>query len=79
MYDSDESSLFPFYWSPNPRLVKGSEAESLSPFELETIAFLNSFNTLSTKELVKLETNPRGVVDYLSKFYICDAFYPFMR
>jgi hypothetical protein len=48
--------------------VKGSEAESLSSFELETVAFLNSFDTLSTKELVNLETNPRGVVDYLSKF-----------
>jgi hypothetical protein len=77
MYDSDGSSLFPFYWSPNPRMVKGSEAESLSPFETETVAFLNSLNTLSTKELVKLETNPRGVIDYLSKFYfiVCFAFY----
>jgi hypothetical protein len=39
MYDSDGSSLFPFYWSPNPRLVKGSEGESLSPIEMETDAF----------------------------------------
>jgi hypothetical protein len=77
MYDSDGTPLFPFYWSPNPRLVKGSEAESLSSFEAETVAFLNSHNTLSTKALVKLETNPRGVIDYMSMFdfMVCFAFY----
>jgi hypothetical protein len=74
MYDSDGSPLFPFYWSPNPRLVKGSEAENLSSFELETVAFLNSFDNLSPKELVNLETNPRGVVDYLSKFRLAMYF-----
>jgi hypothetical protein len=74
MYDSDGSSLFPFYWSSNPRLVKGSEGENLSPFEVETVDFLGSFNVLSTKELVKLEANPQGVIDYLSKFCFCYAF-----
>jgi hypothetical protein len=67
MFDSDGTPLFPFYWSQNPRLVKGPDAAHLSPFEMETVAFLNSFDILSTKELVKLETNPRGVVEYLSK------------
>jgi hypothetical protein len=70
MYDSDGTPLFRFYWSSNPRLVKGSETENLSSFEMETVAFLDSFGVLSTKELVNLETNPRGVVDYLSKFYL---------
>jgi hypothetical protein len=81
MYDSDGSSLFPFYWSPNPRLVKGSEGESLSPIEMETDAFLGSLNTLSTKELVKLETNPRGVIDYLRKFrfIMCSALFMFSK
>jgi hypothetical protein len=74
MYDSDGSPLFPFYWSPNPRLVKGSEVENLSSFERETVAFLNSFDNLSSKELVSLETNPRGVVDYLSKFRLAMYF-----
>jgi hypothetical protein len=57
--------------------VKGSEAESLSSFEAETVTFLNSHNTLSTKALVKLETNPRGVIDYMSMFdfMVCFAFY----
>jgi hypothetical protein len=67
MFDSDGTPLFPFYWSQNPRLVKGPDAAHMSPFEMETVAFLNSFDILSTKELVKLETNPRGVVEYLSK------------
>jgi hypothetical protein len=68
MYDSDGTPLFPFYWSKNPSLVKGPDTAHLSPFEMETVAFLNSFDTLSTKELVKLETNPNGVVEYLSKY-----------
>jgi hypothetical protein len=75
MYDGDGSSLFPFYWSSNPRLVKGSETENLSPFEVETVAFLNSLNTLSTKEVMRLETKPRELVDYLSKFNFFGALY----
>jgi hypothetical protein len=57
--------------------VKGSEGENLSPFEVETVDFLGSFNVLSTKELVKLEANPQGVIDYLSKFrfMVCFAFH----
>jgi hypothetical protein len=35
---------------------------------METVEFLNSFNVLSTKELVGLETKPAGVVAYLSKY-----------
>jgi hypothetical protein len=69
MYDSDGAPLFPFYWSANPRLVKGADTTHLSSFEMETVALFDSFGVLSTKELVKLETNPQGVVDYLSKCY----------
>jgi hypothetical protein len=68
MYDSDGTPLFPFYWSPNPRLIKGPDVDNLSSFEIETVAFLNSFDVLSTKELVGLETKPHGVVEYLSKY-----------
>jgi hypothetical protein len=68
MYDSDETPLFPFYWSPNPRLIKGPDVDNLSSFEMETVVFLNSFDVLSTKELVGLETKPTGVVEYLSKY-----------
>jgi hypothetical protein len=70
MYDSDGTPLFPFYWSPNPRLIKGPDADHLSSFEMETVAFINSFDILSTKVLVRLETNPNGVVEYLSKFQL---------
>jgi hypothetical protein len=68
MYDSDGTPLFPFYWSPNPRLIKGPDVDNLSSFEMETVAFLNSFDVLSTKELVGLETKPTGVVEYPSKY-----------
>jgi hypothetical protein len=68
MYDSDGTPLFPFYWSPNPRLIKGPDVDNLSSFEMETIAFLNSFDVLSMKELVGLETKPNGVVEYPSKY-----------
>jgi hypothetical protein len=40
MYDSDGAPLFPFYWSANPRLVKGADTTHLSSFEMETVAFL---------------------------------------
>jgi hypothetical protein len=69
MYDSDGAPLFPFYWSAHPRLVKGADTTHLSSFEMETVAFLDSFGILNTKELVKLETKPQGVVDYLSKYH----------
>jgi hypothetical protein len=68
MYDSDGTPLFPFYWSPNPRLIKGPDVGNLSPFEMETVGFFSSFDVLSTKELVNLEAKPTGVIDYLSKF-----------
>jgi hypothetical protein len=68
MFDIDGSPLFPFYWSTNPRLVKGADTAHLSSFEMETVAFLDSFCILSTKELVNLKTNPKGVVEYLSKY-----------
>jgi hypothetical protein len=69
MYDSDGTPLFPFNWSANPRLVKGADTAHLSSFEMETVAFFNSFDLLSTKKLVNLETNPKGVVEFLSKCY----------
>jgi hypothetical protein len=74
MYDGDGTPLFPFYWSKTPRLIKGPDVAHLSPFEMKTVAFLSSFNTLSSKELVNLETKPRGVVDYLSKFCLTMRF-----
>jgi hypothetical protein len=68
MYDDDNSPLFPFYWSAHPRMIKGPDISNLSSFERETVAILSSFKVLSTKELVKLETHPSGVVAYLSKY-----------
>ncbi|PNX64197.1 hypothetical protein L195_g061998, partial [Trifolium pratense] len=33
MYDEVEDPLFPFYWTDNPRLIKGAIFEALSDFE----------------------------------------------
>jgi hypothetical protein len=55
MFDKDGTPLFHFYWSTNPRLVKGADVTHLSSFEMETVTFLSSFKILSTKELLDLQ------------------------
>jgi hypothetical protein len=42
MYLADDDPLFPFYWTPNPRLIKGAIYERLSEFERDTVAYLES-------------------------------------
>jgi hypothetical protein len=76
MYERNETPLFPFYWSSSPRIVKGANCSCLSSFEMETVAFLNSFNILSTKDVVKLENNISGVLGYLSKYRLYFMFTP---
>jgi hypothetical protein len=70
MYDGD-THLFPFYWSSAPHIVRGANCARLSSFEMEMVGFLNSFKILSTKEVVKLENNTKGVLVYLSKYRPC--------
>jgi hypothetical protein len=70
MYDGD-TPLFPFYWSNNPRFLKGANCACLSSFEMETVGFLNSFKILSTKEVVNLESDIKDVLGYLSKYRFC--------
>jgi hypothetical protein len=42
MYLADDEPLFPFYWTANPRLIKGAIYERLSEFERDTVAYLES-------------------------------------
>jgi hypothetical protein len=65
MYDAGGKPLFPFYWTPNPRLVKGVDEALLTPYESEVISFLDTFLLFEIKELLALETDHPSLVLYL--------------
>jgi hypothetical protein len=65
MYDVGGSPLFPFYWTPDPRLVKGVDEALLTPYESEVISFLNTFLLFEINELLALETDHHSLVLYL--------------
>ncbi|MCH90699.1 hypothetical protein A2U01_0011621 [Trifolium medium] len=67
MYDSVRTPSFPFYWTENPRAIKGFHDAHLTPFERRTIAFLDTFCRLDTKELLRRETNVDSIVVYLKR------------
>jgi hypothetical protein len=67
MFDKDEVSLFPFYWTQNPCIIKGVDERLLTPYESEVVAFLNSFSLFEIKELLTLETDYPSLVAYLRK------------
>jgi hypothetical protein len=70
MYSPDGEPLFPFYWTSNPRLIKGAISESLSEFEMDTVAYLESLNQMSPRDLLDADDAP-GVLDrYLSKLFL---------
>ncbi|MCI90496.1 hypothetical protein A2U01_0111788, partial [Trifolium medium] len=57
MYDGEGSPLFPFYWTTDPRTIKGVNDALLTPFERETVIFLDSFWRLEIKDLLQRETD----------------------
>jgi hypothetical protein len=65
MYDAGGNPLFPFYWTRDPRLVKGVDEALLTPYESEVISFLNTFLLFDIKELLALETDHPSLVLYL--------------
>jgi hypothetical protein len=65
MYNAGGSPLFPFYWTLDPRLVKGVDESLLTPYELEVISFLDTFLLFEIKELLALETDHPSLVLYL--------------
>jgi hypothetical protein len=70
MYSPDGEPLFPFYWTSNPRLIKGAISESLSEFEMDTVAYLESLNQMSPRDLLDADDAP-GILDrYLSKLFL---------
>ncbi|KAK2390408.1 hypothetical protein QL285_063952 [Trifolium repens] len=62
MYSPEGEPLFPFHWTSNPRLVKGAIYESLSQFERDTVAYLESCNQMSPRDLMDADGAP-GVMD----------------
>jgi hypothetical protein len=58
MYTADDTPLFPFYWTSNPRLIRGAIYERLSEFERDTVAYLESLNQMSPRELLDADRAP---------------------
>jgi hypothetical protein len=78
MYFADGEPLFPFYWTSNPRVIKGSVYERLSDFERQTVAYLKTLNQMSIKDLLDAEGTPAVLERYLSNsFWISILFYIF--
>ncbi|MCI10027.1 hypothetical protein A2U01_0031118, partial [Trifolium medium] len=67
MYDSEGIPLFPFYWTSDPRAIKGVHDAQLTAFERETVSFLDNFCRLDTKELLQRETDVDSIVAYLKR------------
>jgi hypothetical protein len=67
MYSSEGEPRFPFYGTSNPRLIKGAIYESLSEFERDTVAYLESLNQMSPRDLLDAEGAPAVLEKYLSK------------
>jgi hypothetical protein len=69
MYDDDDTPLFPFHWTTNPRLIRGAVYERLSEFERDTVAYLESLNQMSPRDLLDAEHAPAVIEKYLSKLF----------
>ncbi|CAJ2679794.1 unnamed protein product [Trifolium pratense] len=67
MYDEVDDPLFPFYWTDNPRLIKGTIFETLSDFEQDTVNFLDSYVLMDTAEIFKYEGNSDALEEYLQR------------
>ncbi|GAU20583.1 hypothetical protein TSUD_33300 [Trifolium subterraneum] len=67
MYDTDGDRLFPFYWTEDPRAIKGVYDDVLTSFEKETIAFLESFNLIDIKDLLRRETNVKRLTNFIRR------------
>ncbi|MCI25490.1 hypothetical protein A2U01_0046681, partial [Trifolium medium] len=65
MFDNCGKPLFPFYWSPSPRLIKGARMESLSDFEQTTMRFFATFPMMNIGELLARETKSESLLKYL--------------
>jgi hypothetical protein len=51
-------------------VIKGAIYERLSEFERETVAYLESLNQMSTRDLLDAEGAPAVLERYLSKLFM---------
>jgi hypothetical protein len=69
MYSPDDKPLFPFYWTTNPRLINGAISENLSEFERDTVAYMESLNQMSPRDLLDAEGANVVLEKYLSNLF----------
>ncbi|CAJ2653460.1 unnamed protein product [Trifolium pratense] len=67
MHDEIGDPLFPFYWTDNPRLIKGTIFETLSDFEQDIVHFLDSFALMDTADILRCEGNSEALTEYLQR------------
>jgi hypothetical protein len=69
MYTADDAPLFPFYWTSSPRLIRGAIYERLSEFDRDTMAYLESLNEISPRDLLDAEGANAVLEKYLGKLF----------
>ncbi|MCH81866.1 hypothetical protein A2U01_0002659, partial [Trifolium medium] len=67
MYDGEGEPLFPFYWTPKPRVIKGVNFSTLSEFEVQTMEFLESLSLMAIRDLLDRETDHPSLIGYLKR------------
>jgi hypothetical protein len=67
IFDSGREPLFPFYWTTNPRLIRGAVYERLTEFERDAVAYLETLNHMSISDLLDAECSTNALEGYLSK------------
>jgi hypothetical protein len=68
MFDENQEPLFPFYWTQNPRVIKGTRYESLDEFEKECVAYIETLCIMNVGDLLKAEGYIEQLVEYMGEF-----------
>ncbi|GAU48543.1 hypothetical protein TSUD_190340 [Trifolium subterraneum] len=66
MFDASGDRLFPFYWSSAPRLIKGTQVDTLNEYERQAVATFSRFHVMSSGELIARENKPHFLWEYMS-------------
>ncbi|MCI34803.1 hypothetical protein A2U01_0056024, partial [Trifolium medium] len=67
MFDEAGAPLFPFYWTPNPRIIKGVDPENLRDYERAVVSLLDSFCILDPSDLLKKKGRSKPLQEYLER------------
>jgi hypothetical protein len=68
MFDENNELLFPFYWTHNPRVIKGTRYESLDEFERDNVAYIETLCVMNVGDLLSAEGHIESLEDYMSKY-----------